>query len=70
MQMEKQYLTAREAAEYTGISHSHLAKLRHNGKGAPFVRIGESQTKAIIRYRKKDLDEWLSGNTVQTSGGL
>lgn len=68
--MEKQYLTAKEAAAYTGISHSHLAKLRHNGKGCPFVRIGDSQTKALIRYRKKDLDLWLSGNTVKTSGGF
>lgn len=68
--MEKNYLTAKEAAIYTGISHSHLAKLRNNGRGCPFVRIGESTTKALIRYRKEDLDEWLAGNTVRTNRGL
>ena len=67
--MEKKYLTAKEAAIYTGISHSHLAKLRTSGKGCQFVRIGNGPTKALIRYRKKDLDEWLDGNTVRTNGG-
>ena len=68
--MEKNYLTAKEVAIYTGISHSHLAKLRNSGRGCPFVRIGESTTKALIRYRKEDLDEWLAGNTVRTNRGL
>lgn len=68
--MEKNYLTAKEAAIYTGISHSHLAKLRNSGRGCQFVRIGESSTKALIRYRKEDLDEWLAGNTVRTNRGL
>lgn len=67
--VEKKYLTAKEAAIYTGISHSHLAKLRTSGKGCQFVRIGNGPTKALIRYRKKDLDEWLAGNTVRTNGG-
>lgn len=63
-------MTAKEAAVYTGISVSHLAKLRHTGRGCPFVRIGDSQTKAIIRYRKDDLDKWLNSNIIKTSGGL
>ena len=50
--------------------NSHLAKLRTSGRGCPFVRIGESPTKALIRYRKEDLDEWLAGNTVRTNRGL
>lgn len=65
-----EYLTAKEAAEYTGISKSQLAKLRHAGRGCAYVRIGDSPTKAIIRYRKSDLDDWLAGNLIQTTGGL
>lgn len=66
----KEYLTAQQAAEYTGISRSQLAKLRHTGRGCTYIRIGDSPTKAIIRYRKADLDQWLEQNLIQTTGGL
>lgn len=55
---------------YTGISKSQLAKLRHEGRGCAYIRIGDSRTKAIIRYRRADLDEWLTRNLVRTTGGL
>lgn len=64
------YLTAAEAAEYTGISRSQLAKLRHTGRGCTYIRIGASPTKAIIRYRKIDLDNWLEQNLIKTTGGF
>lgn len=66
----KEYLSPLEAAEYTGISRSQLAKLRHSGRGCTYVRIGDSPTKAIIRYRRTDLDAWLESNLIQTTGGL
>lgn len=65
----KEYLTTQEAAEYTGISRSQLAKLRSNGRGCKYIRIG-SPTKALIRYRKSDLDKWLEQNLICTTGGL
>ena len=65
----KEYLSTQEAAEYTGISRSQLAKLRSNGRGCKYIRIG-SPTKAIIRYRKSDLDKWLEQNMICTTGGL
>lgn len=65
----KEYLTTQEAAEYTGISRSQLAKLRCSGRGCKYIRIG-SPTKAIIRYRKADLDKWLEQNLICTTGGL
>lgn len=65
----KNYLTTAEAAVYTGISASKLSKLRHNGTGAKYIRIGESKTKAVIRYKKSDLDQWLEQNKIQTLGG-
>jgi excisionase family DNA binding protein len=68
--MAKEYLTAKEASVYTGISVPKLAKLRRDGKGCPFVRLGDSKTKAIVRYRKSDLDKWLNECLIKTSGGL
>lgn len=65
-----EYMTPAQAAEYTGISRSQLAKLRHRGRGCTYIRIGDSPTKAIIRYRKSDLDKWLAENLIQTTGGL
>ncbi len=69
MAITNEYLTTQQAAEYTGISRSQLAKLRCNGRGCKYIRIG-SPTKAIIRYRRADLDQWLEQNLIQTTGGL
>lgn len=65
----KEYLTTAEAATYTGISASKLSKLRQRGTGAKYIRIGESKTKAVIRYKRSDLDDWLYRNQIQTTGG-
>ncbi len=68
--MEKTYLTPKEASAYTGISIPKLAKLRIEGRGCPYIRLGESKTKAVIRYRRTDLDHWLASNLIKTAGGL
>lgn len=65
----KEYLTTAEAAAYTGISASKLSKLRQLGTGSKYIRIGDSKTKAVIRYKRSDLDEWLENNRIQTVGG-
>lgn len=65
----KEYLTTAEASEYSGISKSKLSKMRHAGTGCKYIRIGDSKTKAVIRYRRKDLDEWLERNLIKTIGG-
>lgn len=51
-----------EAAQYTGISESTLAKLRmlHNRANGPkFVKLS-----GCIVYRRADLDQWLEQNAV------
>jgi hypothetical protein len=65
----KEYLTPSEASQYTGVSVSLLSKLRQRGTGCTYIRIGESKTKAVVRYRKTDLDEWLNNNRIKTIGG-
>ena len=66
----KNYLTTAEASEYTGISVAQLSKLRQQGRGCPYSRIGDSKTKAIIRYKRSDLDAWLDLHAIRTTGGL
>ncbi|WP_363317605.1 helix-turn-helix domain-containing protein [uncultured Aliiroseovarius sp.] len=60
--MEPKYLTAAEAASYTGLSESYLAKLRMGTGpqvGPVYCRIGLR----AIRYRRKDLDDWMVSKT-------
>lgn len=55
---EHSLYTTNDAAKYLGVSSSFLAKARISGNPAiPFTRIG-----AAIRYRKSDLDSFISAN--------
>lgn len=63
MSTEK-YLTPKEAAAYLRSSTSTLAKLRMNGSGPRFTRIGRA-----VRYREQDLDAWMDGTARPTYSG-
>jgi excisionase family DNA binding protein len=56
------YLTPREAAEFLRTSTSTLAKLRLNGDGPKYCRIGRA-----IRYLKSDLDEYMARSRVRST---
>jgi predicted DNA-binding transcriptional regulator AlpA len=69
--MNTVYFTAPEAASYTGLSASYLAKLRMGTGpkvGPEFLRIGLR----AIRYRREDLDIWmqsaLCGGSTKVGG--
>lgn len=66
----KAFLTPAEAAEYSGISVSTLSKLRQRGTGCSYVRIGDSSTKAVVLYKRDDLDRWLAKHMKRTTGGV
>jgi excisionase family DNA binding protein len=56
--MISKYMTAQEAAQYTGFSESYLAKLRMDEglhAGPKFFRVGLRS----VRYRPQDLDDWM-----------
>lgn len=63
--MNREILTEKEAAIYIGMSRSFLSQDRMNGHrenrtpGPVFLKLGRS-----IRYRKMDLDEWLSNHRI------
>jgi predicted DNA-binding transcriptional regulator AlpA len=52
-------LHAREAAKLVGLSESTLAKLRLNGNGPPYCKLGRR-----VVYRQDDLDRWLRSRTT------
>lgn len=47
--------TARQAAQYIGVSDAALRLWRSEGKGPRFFRAGEK----LVRYRRADLDSWI-----------
>lgn len=62
--MQSDYLTTREAAEYTKLSESYLAKLRMGTSriaGPTFILIGLR----AVRYRRSDLDDWMNDRSMQ-----
>lgn len=48
-------MRTRDAATYTGLAKSTLEKLRVNGGGCPYIRIGR-----VVVYDPNDLDKWLA----------
>jgi len=64
--MESTYMSAEEAANYTGLSASYLAKLRMGTEahtGPKFLRVG----RRAIRYRRADLDDWMNSMSCGTA---
>lgn len=67
--MQPEYLTAQEAAEYTRLSVSYLAKLRMGTnplEGPAFIQVGLR----AVRYERSSLDAWMAGRRVHTSNKL
>jgi predicted DNA-binding transcriptional regulator AlpA len=53
-------VTAGEAARLVGLSESTLAKLRLNGNGPVYCKLGRR-----VVYRIADLDQWLQSRTAR-----
>ena len=52
-------IPASEAARLVGLSESTLAKLRLNGNGPAYCKLGRR-----VVYRPADLDAWLQSRTT------
>ncbi len=52
----------KEAALYVGLSKAYLAKLRKEGGGPPFRKLGR-----VVSYARGDLDRWLERHPLVTS---
>ena len=53
-------LTAKVAARFVGLSESTLAKLRLNGNGPLYCKLGRR-----VLYRPSDLEQWLESRTTR-----
>jgi predicted DNA-binding transcriptional regulator AlpA len=53
-------VTAKVAAKFVGLSASTLAKLRLNGNGPIYCKLGRR-----VLYRPSDLEEWLESRTAR-----
>jgi len=53
-------LTACEAATMLGLATSTLAKLRLNGNGPTYCKLGRR-----VVYRRADLERWLESRTAR-----
>jgi len=55
-------LTPMEAAKLLHLSVSTLAKMRLDGRGPRYVKLGHR-----VAYRQGDLLEWLEGNSFKST---
>ncbi|TPQ32822.1 DNA-binding protein [Bradyrhizobium guangdongense] len=53
-------LPSRDAARMVGLSESTLAKLRLNGNGPVYCKLGRR-----VVYRPADLEQWLESRTTR-----
>jgi excisionase family DNA binding protein len=58
----RRLLRPQEAAEYLGLGHSTLAKLRLTGSGPSFRKLGRS-----VRYHLDDLDRWAAERSQRST---
>lgn len=56
-------LNTPQAASYTGLAEAYLEKLRSVGGGPRFLKYG----RRAVRYRKRDLDDWMSSHAVNST---
>jgi len=61
--LEKQILlTTREAATLLRISRQTLERMRCEGSGPPFIKIGRN-----VRYSQQDLIDWMGARRVRST---
>jgi hypothetical protein len=53
-------LSSKEAADIIGYKPQSMIAMRHRGNGPPFSTIQLGNGKKSIRYRLKDLEDWVS----------
>lgn len=62
-----EWLKASEVAAELRVSPGTLANWRHQGVGPRYTKLS-SAANAPVRYRRADLDAYLSARTVQVGG--
>lgn len=61
-QMHPASITTQAAANHLGLAASTLEKLRVNGGGPRYIKMGRA-----VRYRRGDLERWLDERAVSNT---
>lgn len=56
-------LSPKQAADHLGVTVAHLQRLRSEGGGPKFCRLGKRR----LAYRASDLSNWLEQNAVSST---
>lgn len=64
LKTSKEYMDEREAGDYLGFSANTLRMWRSEKTGPVYCKKGG------VKYRRKDLDDWMASNRVMTSDAL
>lgn len=59
-------ITTEQAATILGLKRNTLEIWRHQGKGPPFLKVGNG-LKAHVRYHRATLSEWLGQQTFKST---
>ncbi len=59
---QSERMAAKEAAQYLGLAHNTLAKLRCVGGSPVFLKLGRR-----VVYERAALDTWLDGRRVRST---
>lgn len=54
-------LSVVETAEFLGLSGSTLERMRLDGSGPPFIKLGAGKKRAKVAYRISDIRAWIAG---------
>ena len=54
-------ITEKGVAKHVNASVSLVRKMRHNGEGPPFIRLGGK----LVRYLRADVEVWLAAQRRQ-----
>ena len=61
-----QMLTTEEAAPLCGYAESTMKLNRHLKRGPKFIKLGDGKN-AAVRYRRGDIDAWLTERTFAST---
>ena len=59
---ETQILSPKQVEDVYGLKPNHLAQLRYQDTGPRYIQA----TPRTVMYRRSDIENWLSANTVDT----
>lgn len=64
---DDELLTTREAAAALRLGTSTLERMRGDGSGPPFIKLGRGKTRCRVVYARSALNAWLTEQRFQST---